>query len=120
MPSENYPGTSNGYSSGTLLDNTILVYQVPESVVRPTLGISSLQECTVSSNEGEYSHSMPQTTSSDMQSIREQFIKCSILGEIANVLMCSWRLGTQKYTMFTSKSGVNFVFNKRLIHGNQV
>ena len=48
--------------------------------------------------------------------LADAFIECDIPGEIANVLMSSWRQPRKYSVMFTSANDVHVVFKRKRIH----
>ena len=66
--------------------------------------MSSEKEHIITSSEREHSSTEPTVTTSGMQSIREQLTKHSIPGDIANIVMASWRPATHKqYNVYIKK-----------------
>ena len=96
MSPENPFRTSNGHHYSTGVDHPDMVFKASESLDRPTNTVPSHKEGVVSSSTRGCSPTEPKAPPHGMQGIRQQFIDCNIPGEITNVLMCSWRPGTQK------------------------
>lgn len=114
MPAENCFRKSNYNFDCTSLDNAILVHNVTEYAHRPTNDNLGEKEHVVSSSEREHSPTQPSTTINGMQSIREQLIEHNIPGDIADVVMCSWRTGTQKQYDVYIKKWQAFCFEEKI------
>ena len=84
--------------------HTTVVFNDAEHVDQQPISHLCHQEGTDSPQERRHTHPCTQTKTSGMQSIREQFIEYNISEGVTNVLMSSWRDGTQKqYSVYNRK-----------------
>ena len=70
--------------------------------------------CSNTSHKGSYLSTKPQTSASDMQSIRKHFTNYEVPADIAAVLMHSWRSGTQKYYDVYIKKLATFCLQRKI------
>lgn len=104
MSAENSTRASNSPDDSTPLVNSDVVFKNPEPTDQQTGNNPCCQGGTISPKEREQPSTSSKTQTHGMQTVRQQFIELGISGDIANVLMCSWRSGTQKqYDVYIRK-----------------
>lgn len=104
MPSED--SSRNGYRNNdcSSMDNPGMVYHPAESISRQPTSLSGDQRSSIQPSATRSSSFVPQTPSYGMQAVRSQFVNNGIPPEITDVIMRSWKPGTQKqYNVYIHK-----------------
>lgn len=96
VPAEGRVGTSHCPDVSAPLANASMVCKDVESPDRQASSVVCDQRSPFSSNERQRSSTGSKTSITGMQAVRKQFIDCDVPEAVADVLMSSWRSGTQK------------------------
>ena len=84
--------------------NTSMVYRRSESVDRATAGLPRDQRCSIQSPATGSSSYAPQALSHGMQIVRSHFLNHRVPPQITDIIMSSWKQGTQKqYNVYLDK-----------------
>jgi len=86
------------------VDNARMVYRRSESVDRAPAGFPRDQRCSIQSSATGSSSTAPQALSHGMQIVRGHFLNHSVPPQITDIIMSSWKPGTQKqYNVYLHK-----------------
>ena len=104
MSSEDSSREGHRDNDCTPVDNAGLVYRRAESLDRAPAGFPRDQRCSLQSATTGSSSAAPQALSHGMQIVRSHFLNHSVPPQITDVIMSSWKPGTQKqYTVYLHK-----------------
>ena len=113
MSTEDCEGHSGMYYSGTTLANTNLVSRTAEAVGRSSEN-SSTREHLESAEFQESSPAHEQTSSDSLSAIRRSYQVRNISSKATNIILASWRRGTQKQYITHIKKWLSFCDKKQI------
>ncbi len=104
MPSESRARASDQDYCRTNVGHTGMVYSSSKFADRPPQSFQGNQGCSIQSFPGQSSPFEPQISINGMQNIRHNLPNLKVSPEVADVIMRSWKSGTQKqYTTYLTK-----------------
>ncbi|XP_068726484.1 uncharacterized protein [Montipora capricornis] len=100
---EDLAGSSQRNTSSTLMANTVLVSDCSSTALQPTLDTFPRQKTALTSNTGA-TPTVEEAKPDGVSTLRHSFRQYNVSPEVTDIIMASWRSGTQKqYKVYLEK-----------------